>query len=97
MTDGRRPEIKQDSGRPPGGRGNRTATSNFDDGHTYEGTVREILPNSRFKVETDDGLEILAHISGKIREIFVKMELGDRVLLSLTPYDLTRGRITKLI
>jgi hypothetical protein len=65
MTDGNPPENKQDSGRPPGGRNNRVAASNFDDGQTLEGTVREIFPRSIFKVELDNGTEILAHISGK--------------------------------
>jgi translation initiation factor IF-1 len=98
MTDGNPPENKQDSGRPPGGRNNRVAASNFDDGQTLEGTVREIFPRSIFKVELDNGTEILAHISGKIRKNFVKkIEPGDRVLLTLTPHDLTRGRITKFI
>ena len=59
-----------------------------------EGTVLEKLPNAMFKVELENGYTILAHISGKIRMNFIKILPGDRVTVELSPYDLTRGRIT---
>lgn len=60
----------------------------------FEGTIRESLPNAMFRVELDNGHKVLAHISGKIRKNFIKILPGDRVKVELTPYDLTRGRIT---
>jgi len=59
-----------------------------------EGLVREPLPNAMFTVELANHHEVLAHISGKIRMHFIKILPGDRVLVELSPYDLTRGRIT---
>lgn len=59
-----------------------------------EGTVTEPLPNNMFKVELADGHEVLAHIGRDIRIQFVKLLPGDRVLVELSPYDLSRGRIT---
>ena len=59
-----------------------------------QGTVVESLPNAMFKVELENGYTILAHISGKIRMNFIKILPGDRVTGELSPYDLTRGRIT---
>lgn len=59
-----------------------------------EGTVVEALPNAMFKVKLDTGHEVLAHISGKMRMHYIRILLGDRVRLELSPYDLTRGRIT---
>ena len=59
-----------------------------------EGKVLEPLPNAMFKVELDNGHVVLAHISGKMRMHFIKILPGDRVSLELSPYDLTRGRIT---
>ena len=59
-----------------------------------EGTVLEPLPNAMFKVELDNGHKILAHISGKMRMHFIKILSGDKVKVQLSPYDLTRGRIT---
>ena len=58
-----------------------------------EGTVTEALPNAMFKVELEAGHEVLAHISGKMRVNYIKILLGDRVRVELSPYDLTRGRI----
>ncbi len=58
-----------------------------------EGTVIESLPNAMFRVELDNGHVILAHISGKMRINYIKIVPGDRVLVELSPYDLTRGRI----
>ncbi len=59
-----------------------------------EGIVIEPLPNAMFKVELENGHRILAHISGKIRMHFIKILPGDKVTVELSPYDLTRGRIT---
>jgi translation initiation factor IF-1 len=58
-----------------------------------EGTITEALPNAMFRVQLDSGHEVLAHISGKIRMYYIRVLLGDRVLVELSPYDLTRGRI----
>jgi translation initiation factor IF-1 len=59
-----------------------------------EGTVLEALPNAMFRVELPNGHKVLAHISGKIRLHYIKILPRDRVLVELSPYDLTRGRIT---
>lgn len=59
-----------------------------------EGVVSETLPNAMFRVVLDNGFQVLAHISGKIRRNHIKILLGDRVTVELTPYDLTKGRIT---
>ena len=59
-----------------------------------EGTVLEALPNAMFKVELENGHEILAHISGKLRMNFIRILPGDKVTVEMSPYDLTRGRIT---
>lgn len=59
-----------------------------------EGTVVETLPNTTFKVELENGHQILAHISGKLRINYIKILPGDKVKVELSPYDLTRGRIT---
>jgi translation initiation factor IF-1 len=59
-----------------------------------EGTIIEALPNAMFQVKLGNGHIILAHISGKIRMNFIKILPGDRVTVELTPYDLSRGRIT---
>jgi len=58
------------------------------------GIVQEALPNAMFKVKLDTGHEVLAHISGKMRMYYIRILLGDRVQVELSPYDLTRGRIT---
>ncbi len=59
-----------------------------------EGTVLEALPNAMFKVELDNGHKVLAHVSGKMRMNFIRILPGDKVKMELSPYDLTRGRIT---
>ena len=59
-----------------------------------EGTVVETLPNIMFRVELDSGHQVLAYLSGKMRKYYIRVLLGDRVRLELSPYDLTRGRIT---
>jgi translation initiation factor IF-1 len=58
-----------------------------------EGSVVEALPNATFRVELDNGFRVLAHLSGKMRMHYIKILPGDRVLVELSPYDLTRGRI----
>lgn len=58
-----------------------------------EGTIVEALPNTQFRVELDNGHEVLAYISGKMRKYYIRILLGDRVRVELSPYDLTRGRI----
>ena len=65
-----------------------------DDVLEVEGKVVETLPNAMFKVELENGHRILAHISGKLRMNFIKILPGDRVTLEMSPYDLSRGRIT---
>lgn len=59
-----------------------------------EGTVTEALPNAMFRVQLDNGYEVLAHVSGRLRMHFIRILPGDRVRVELSPYDLTRGRIT---
>ncbi|OGO02152.1 MAG: translation initiation factor IF-1 [Chloroflexi bacterium RBG_13_52_14] len=59
-----------------------------------EGTVKEPLPNAMFRVELPNGHQVLAHASGKMRLHFIRILRGDKVLVELSPYDLTRGRIT---
>jgi translation initiation factor IF-1 len=59
-----------------------------------EGIVREPLPNAMFRVVLENGHEVLAHVSGKIRMHFIRILPGDKVTVQLSPYDLTRGRIT---
>ena len=59
-----------------------------------EGTVTEALPNAQFKVELPNGHEILAHITGKLRMNFIRILPGDKVTVEMSPYDLSRGRIT---
>ena len=59
-----------------------------------QGTVHEALPNAMFRVQLDNGHRMLAHISGKMRMHFIRILPGDKVTVELSPYDLTRGRIT---
>ncbi len=59
-----------------------------------QGTVIEPLPNGMFRVELENGHKVLAHVSGKIRMHFIRILAGDKVTIELSPYDLTRGRIT---
>lgn len=65
-----------------------------EDAIEVEGTVVEPLPNAMFRVELSNGHKVLAHVSGKIRMHFIKILPGDKVTVQLSPYDLTRGRIT---
>jgi translation initiation factor IF-1 len=64
------------------------------DAVVVEGVVVDSLPNARFKVKMENGHEVLAHISGKMRKHFIRILNGDKVTVELSPYDLTRGRIT---
>ena len=59
-----------------------------------EGTVIETLPNTMFRVELENGHVVMAHISGKMRKNYIRILTGDKVTVQLTPYDLTKGRIT---
>ena len=59
-----------------------------------EGVVTEALPNTMFRVELDNGHEVLAYLAGRMKKYYIKVLLGDRVRVELSPYDLTRGRIT---
>jgi translation initiation factor IF-1 len=61
---------------------------------SVDGIIKETLPNATFRVELESGHEVLAHVSGKMRMHFIKILPGDKVKLELSPYDLTRGRIT---
>jgi translation initiation factor IF-1 len=65
-----------------------------DDVIEVEGTVLEALPNAMFQVELQNGHKVLAHISGKLRMNFIRILPGDKVTIELSPYDLSRGRIT---
>jgi len=65
-----------------------------EDAISVEGTVVETLPNAMFRVKLENGHRVLAHISGKMRMHFIKILPGDRVMVELSPYDFSRGRIT---
>ncbi len=60
----------------------------------FEGIVSELLPNATFRVKLDNGHEVLAHTSGKMRKNRIRVLVGDKVNVEMTPYDLTKGRIT---
>lgn len=68
--------------------------SNTTDKIEMEGTVIEALPGTQFKVELENGHEILAYLAGKMRKYYIRVLLGDRVTVEMSPYDLERGRIT---
>ena len=74
--------------------GQRPAPKNKEKGIELEGVVLEPLPNCMFRVELQNGMKVLAHISGKMRMHFIRILPGDRVMVELSPYDLSRGRIT---
>jgi len=65
-----------------------------EDSIEMEGTVIETLPNTMFRVELENGHVVMAHISGKMRKHYIRILTGDKVTVQLTPYDLTKGRIT---
>jgi translation initiation factor IF-1 len=83
----KRRRTKEVEDRPPG-------PSTTSDSVVVEGVVVDSLPNARFKVRMESGHEVLAHISGKMRKHFIRILNGDKVTVELSPYDLTRGRIT---
>ncbi|MEL7644079.1 MAG: translation initiation factor IF-1 [bacterium] len=64
-----------------------------DDKITVEGTIVEALPATQFKVRLDNGHDVLAYLSGRMRKYYIRILLGDRVRVEMSPYDLTRGRI----
>ena len=61
---------------------------------TLEGKITETLPNANFRVELENGHNVLAYLSGKMRRYYIRVLLGDKVKVEMSPYDLTRGRIT---
>jgi translation initiation factor IF-1 len=65
-----------------------------DDAVQLEGTVKELLAGTMYRVELENGHVVLAHISGKMRQNFIRISLGDKVTVEVSPYDLTKGRIT---
>jgi translation initiation factor IF-1 len=91
LAAGARPDRRthdDTSARPGGG------VSQKEDAIQVEGTVTEALPNTQFRVELENGHNVLAHISGKMRMHYIRILPGDRVVVELSPYDLSRGRIT---
>lgn len=80
--------------RAPARRSEKALAKPKDDTILVEGTVVEPLPNAMFRVELENGHKVLAHISGKMRMHYIRILPGDRVQVELTPYDLSRGRIT---
>ena len=81
-----RPGVAPSTGHP--------ATVAKDDVIEFEGTISETLPNTMFRVKLENGHEIIAHISGRMRKNYIRILTGDRVKVEMTPYDLTKGRIT---
>jgi translation initiation factor IF-1 len=84
-----KPTRKRDADRKKGGESNSK-----EDAIEVMATVIEPLPNAMFRVELENKHQVLAHISGKMRKNFIRILAGDRVAVELSPYDLTRGRIT---
>ncbi len=60
---------------------------------TFDGKITETLPNATFRVELENGHEVLAYLSGKMRKYYIRVLLGDKVKVEMSPYDLTRGRV----
>jgi len=87
---GRRFEVTLDSDTNGDTKDDWTLTEQIE----MQGVVTEALPNTMFRVQLENGHMVLAHISGKMRKNFIKIMMGDRVKVELSPYDLTRGRIT---
>jgi translation initiation factor IF-1 len=97
---GGRPGGRPGGGRPGGGGGGgprppqqEKPVDPKEQGIEVQGVITENLPNAMFRVKLESGHEVLAHVSGKIRMHFIRILPGDRVLVELSPYDLTRGRI----
>ena len=82
------------SGRDDGGPANQGSCMAKEDLIEFSGTVTELLPNAMFRVKLDNDHEVLAHTSGKMRKNRIRVLAGDRVNVEMTPYDLTKGRIT---
>jgi len=78
----------------PGRQGKELVPSVAGDAIQMMGTVTEVLPNTTFRVKLENGHEVLAYVSGKMRKNYIRILQGDRVAVDLSPYDLTRGRIT---
>ncbi|CCF85749.1 Translation initiation factor IF-1 [Nitrolancea hollandica Lb] len=92
----RKPQYRKPSGpatRPAGSTGPRIPRED-PNAITVEGKVVDALPNAMFTVELDNGHSVLGHLAGKLRKNFIRVLRGDRVVVELSPYDLTRGRIT---
>jgi translation initiation factor IF-1 len=89
------PRARSHEGRHPGGHAARIAEdmAKKDGVIEIEGTIVEALPNAMFRVELSNGHKVLAHISGKMRQHYIRILPEDRVVVELSPYDLTRGRI----
>lgn len=90
---GARPGKTQTADRP-GPPPEREPAGNKEAGIVVEGEVTEALPNTTFRITLDTGQETLAHLSGRLRRFRIRVNPGDRVQVELSPYDLTRGRIT---
>jgi translation initiation factor IF-1 len=71
-----------------------SATMSSDDSIEVTGTVVKVLPATMYRVRLDNGHEVLAHVSGRMRKHFIRITAGDKVTLEISPYDLTKGRIT---
>ncbi|HEX2325507.1 MAG TPA: translation initiation factor IF-1 [Chloroflexota bacterium] len=74
--------------------GNRQPRKQDDSKIVMDGIIKDTLPNAFFTVQLDGGHEVLAHLGGKMRKNYIRVGVGDRVQVELSPYDLTRGRIT---
>ncbi len=79
---------------PPAGQARPEGPRPKEDSITVEGTITEALPNAMFRVELENGHRVLGHVSGKVRKNYIRILPGDRVMVELSPYDLSRGRIT---
>lgn len=85
--------MLKDQSEQPSGQGTPTA-SESPDCIVVDGVVTKVLPATMYRVRLPNGHEVLAHISGKMRKNFIRITTGDRVTLEISPYDLTKGRIT---
>jgi translation initiation factor IF-1 len=95
LTEAREPPILRRAGRRAAARRTKQGTGMAkEDLLEFNGTVTELLPNAMFRVKLDNEHEILAHTSGKMRKNRIRVLAGDRVTVEMTPYDLTKGRIT---
>ena len=91
MTNAPPPGIKQ---APEPGKHRQKRRMAKEEALEFTGTVTELLPNAMFRVELENGHEILAHTAGKMRKHRIRVLAGDKVTVEMTPYDLTKGRIT---